>query len=230
MVKVSMDISIDNRYCNRRNPFKRPILSLNHSGASKQVCQHPEWISGVAHERYGTLANMTPTTRNSIHLIPKSWANLTENWCCHKSSIWSLSINMNIPIDIAIGLITLKDRYKQTEDWPDCAVAGYKWQTVITGSQNGVMATRNKREKFIEICPYFAHRCICNEFFFSISYNIICCFSNKNLFGLSPLEALGASAIAMELVSLFTTRPCLTKTKLHLKNIHHKLFPQFDEI
>ena len=58
---------------------------------------------------------------------------------------------MNISIDIAIDLITLRNKYYHL--WigavplPDCGVVGYERQLMITGRQNGVVATPNRSEK-----------------------------------------------------------------------------------
>ena len=46
---------------------------------------------------------------------------------------------------------------------------------------------------------------------------------NYQLVGLRPLEALAALAIAMELVSLFTTRPQHLSLIMSMTNIHHSL-------
>ena len=63
----------------------------------------------------------------------------------------------------------MKDRYKQVEDRPNCAAAGYKQQPVITGHrgwsrQNGVAATRNRNEKSVEIRMYLIHSGINDNF------------------------------------------------------------------
>ena len=97
---------------------------------------------------------------------------------------------------IAINLITFKD-----PDWIQCAVAGYTQQLVI-----GV-AKIASQQLWIEARypPKYAH--------ISLTYVLTIIFISNNwlwlnykLVCLGPLEALGASAIARELVSLFTPR------------------------
>ena len=76
-----------------------------------------------------------------------------------------------------------------------CAAAGSECQTLVTGCQNGVRATRNRSEKSIDICLCLAHRCTYDTLFIT-QHNSLCL--KYNLVSVNPLEVLGVLTITKE--------------------------------
>ena len=75
-------------------------------------------------------------------------------------------------------------------------------------------------KKHVKTCLYFAHQCIYDNHFYVVQYNWPCL--NYNLVSLSHLEVMGRQQFAYNSTTSHQT--------LCMKNIHHNLYPQYDEI
>ena len=108
-----MNISIDNRYCNRFIHHKRIIFSVNHNGASHCVRSQPHLSSrmcmsvlhsrGIGHPIYDLSRNIA--TRQFEALVVQSTHYITND-CIYLQCYLFASTN-----SLAIDLMTMKDQF-----------------------------------------------------------------------------------------------------------------------